>query len=65
MPPIKLDIEMAHAENPFAGLANHGKGFGQQIVEFFAIFQPLPKHPGFLQPDSSSLKSLEYWLPSR
>lgn len=33
----QLDIEVAHAHHPLASLANHGEGFGQQLVERFAL----------------------------
>ncbi len=32
----QLDIEMAHAQGPLAGLANHGKGFRQECIERLA-----------------------------
>lgn len=33
----QLDVEVAHAHHPLASLANHGEGFGQQLVERFAL----------------------------
>ncbi|MNE52183.1 hypothetical protein D3C80_1468440 [compost metagenome] len=35
----QLDVEVAHAHHPLAGLAGHGKGFRQQLVEGFALGQ--------------------------
>ena len=36
----QLDIEMAHAEHPHAGLAAHRKGFRQQLVQRLASSNP-------------------------
>ena len=33
----QLHIEVAHAEHPLAGLANHGKGLGQELIEKLAF----------------------------
>jgi hypothetical protein len=37
MPPIKLHVEVAHAEDAAAGLAHHGKRLGQQVVQRLAL----------------------------
>ncbi len=47
-PADQLHIEMTHAHDPLACLANRGKGLRQQLVEAGAISQPLTKFGGFL-----------------
>ena len=36
----QLHVEMAHPQHALAGLAHHGEGLGQQVVERLARFQP-------------------------
>ena len=33
----QLNIEVAHAEHALAGLAHHGEGLGQQLIEELAL----------------------------
>ena len=46
MPPIQLDIEMAHPEHPHRCLAHGGKGFGQNVIELGAIIHKAPQLGG-------------------
>ena len=39
----QLHVEVAHLEHALARLAHHGKSLGQQLVERFALRQPLTK----------------------
>ncbi len=36
----ELHIEMPHAERPLRGLAHHGKGLGQKIIERCSRLKP-------------------------
>jgi hypothetical protein len=38
-----LHVEVAHAEHTVAGFADHGKGFGQQGIQRFAVGDALAK----------------------
>jgi hypothetical protein len=56
----QLHVEMAHAEFALAGFADDGKGFGQQVVERFAI-GVRPRNSSVLARNSSSLSA---WMAS-
>ena len=42
-PADELDVEVPHLEDAPAGLADDGEGFGQEVVEGFALLDPAPK----------------------
>ena len=46
MPPIELDVEVAHLQHALAGLAADGERFGQQHVERFAARDALTELVG-------------------
>ena len=43
----QLDVEMAHVEDAAAGLADHGEGFDQKVVERGALGDSLFEFDGF------------------
>ena len=46
----QLHVEMAHVENAAAGLANHGEGLDQKVVERGAVRQSLFEFLCFARP---------------
>jgi hypothetical protein len=42
----QLDIEVAHAKDPFTGFPNYRKGFGKKLIEGFPLTQALPEFAG-------------------
>jgi hypothetical protein len=49
----QLHVEVAHAEHALAGLAHHGEGFGQQVVERLARGHALAEFVGLAAQRSS------------
>ena len=43
----QLHVKVAHAQYPLRRLTHHGKGFGQQIIQGFALVNPLSKFGSF------------------
>ena len=43
----QLDVEVAHTEYTFTGFTNHGKGFRDQALQAFALFQASTELGGF------------------
>ncbi len=43
----QLNIEMPHFQNALAGFAHGGEGFWKQVIQSFAIRQPLLELAGF------------------
>ena len=44
----QLHVEVPHVEHAAAGLADHREGLGQQVVERFAVGEPLAEFGGLL-----------------
>ena len=43
----QLHVEVPHTQRTHTRLAHHGKGFGEQLIEFFALIQARAKLIGF------------------